>query len=751
MLAGLFIAGSLDPRHESLNARMKGAASLMAFDTIKTNLRDYIWPTDASTKITSTFAEYRATHFHGGIDISTNGQTGYNVYAVRDGYVCRVRIFANDYGKMLYIRHPDGYYSTYAHLKGFSGDITKVVKQEQYKKGCYTIDLLLEPNQLPVHKGDVVAFTGESGVGPPHLHFELRDENLNPINPLLCKTYSMQDNIPPNILRLMISPLNPLSTVDNSQSTRYFSRFPGRREAKRLPQTINIQGEIGFGVDAIDRSNGSATKSGIHRMEFSIDDSTIFTMQLDRVPNDDTKEIDLDYDLPSINAGAGKFQKLYIDAGNSLPFYDHRPEGTGIINTAALREGMHNFAIDCFDFAGNRAKLTGRISVAHKPIIQLVNVSDNAINVEGNLLASISKFVVLGKRISESHWNQHTLAQGRFQATSDGMLLPVNSDKYDMLKILAETETGVQTTPLFYFKKKPNGAHADASLSIVPERDFTRLTLTTKGIFTAMPDVKVKEGFATRAIHLQPVDLNRYTGVYIPSDTYEGERSINVTVEVNGHKEETSKSIELFSIPTGKPGSFSFEQGEMLVSYDSGAVFKPLYMRISRDYEGGTPIYVLEPQDVLLDRGITVSLPDNPNARKKHLGLYFRGTHGWVFQTDKLDNNRAFFSTTISRTLGEFAVFGDDVPPTVGRLRMFPGKEKVSGSFRYGDNRSGVDPEQLKVYIDGSMVIPEIDGEHSRAYFMNDTPLPSGKHKLLISVRDRAKNESTLERIFKTR
>src|SRR5438105_1830788 len=65
------------------------------FDTLKTDLKDYIWPTDASMKITSSFAEYRSTHFHGGIDISTNGHTGYKVFAVREGYVYRIRIMAN--------------------------------------------------------------------------------------------------------------------------------------------------------------------------------------------------------------------------------------------------------------------------------------------------------------------------------------------------------------------------------------------------------------------------------------------------------------------------------------------------------------------------------------------------------------------------------------------------------------------------------------------------------------------------------
>jgi hypothetical protein len=751
ILFELVLSGASGAKNELLDAKSFRSAPPMSFDTIKTNLRDYIWPTDASTRITSTFAEYRTTHFHGGIDISTNGQTGYKVFSVRDGYVYRIRIYANDYGKMLFIRHPDGYVSTYAHLKGFNEEITKLVKEEQYRKGSYPIDLILEPNRLPVTKGEVVAYTGDSGVGPPHLHFELRDENLNPINPLLCSTYAIEDNIPPNLLRLMIAPLSANSTVDNSLSPKHYSRFPGTRQMKRLPQSIHIQGQIGFSIDAIDKANGAATHSGIHRTEFYFDDSLIFLMHLDRVPNDDSKEIDLLYDLPSIYAGTGKFQKLYIDEGNTLPIYDHRPSGSGIISTEKYQEGVHHFRIVCLDFVNNRTELEGSVFIAHKPIMQIASVDDHTINVEGSLLASISKCTIYGRRLSESRWSQHTLPRDRFDMTATGLQLPVNSERYDVLKITGETQAGIVTTPLFYFKHKPNGSHAEPILTIDPQRNFTRIALTSRGLFTGQPDVKIKEGVSVRQINLEPVDLNKYVGVFYPSDSFEGTREIFASVEINGHKEETSKSFELFAIPPDKDGSFSMHYGEMIVSYDSGAVYQPLYLRVSQQSYNGTPSYHLEPEDVLLHGGLTISIPKPANSRYQQLGLYFRTTRGWVFQTGKQDSNRAYFSTTLSRTLGELAIFGDDQQPSIGRLRVTPRKSSVFVSFRYHDNLSGVDPAEIKMYIDGKFAIPELDGEHNRASYASDEPLAPGKHKLLISVKDRAKNELTTERIFRTR
>src|SRR5512134_1440768 len=93
------------------------------FDSLRTDLRDYAWPTDASRKMSSAFASFRTMHFHAGIDVSTNGRTGYKVFASRDGFVSRISVSPYGYGKLLHVRHPDGFTTVYAHLKGFSREI----------------------------------------------------------------------------------------------------------------------------------------------------------------------------------------------------------------------------------------------------------------------------------------------------------------------------------------------------------------------------------------------------------------------------------------------------------------------------------------------------------------------------------------------------------------------------------------------------------------------------------------------------
>ncbi len=137
------------------------------YDSVRTNLSDYMWPTDAGRGITSTFGEFRRSHFHAGIDVSTGDRTGYKVFAARDGYVWRINVSPEGYGKVLYVRHRDGYTTVYAHLDRFSKSIEARVRKEQEHLERYPVDITWRPDELPVAKGDVIAYTGETGAGIP--------------------------------------------------------------------------------------------------------------------------------------------------------------------------------------------------------------------------------------------------------------------------------------------------------------------------------------------------------------------------------------------------------------------------------------------------------------------------------------------------------------------------------------------------------------------------------------------------------
>ncbi|NNC70368.1 MAG: M23 family metallopeptidase, partial [Flavobacteriaceae bacterium] len=142
-------------------------------------------PLDIPLILSGTFGELRSNHFHSGLDIKTQKRTGFNVYSSAKGYVSRIKISNWGYGKALYITHPNGFTTVYAHLKKFSPKIEEYVKKRQYEKESYEIHLFPKVNELPIEKKEVVAFSGNSGSsGGPHLHYEIRDAKARPINPM---------------------------------------------------------------------------------------------------------------------------------------------------------------------------------------------------------------------------------------------------------------------------------------------------------------------------------------------------------------------------------------------------------------------------------------------------------------------------------------------------------------------------------------------------------------------------------------
>jgi len=744
---------SFNPRHTSADSkspsadmqsrRENGAAYL---ENIKRDLKGLIWPTDASVRVTSSFAEYRSTHFHGGIDISTNGQTGYKVFAVTDGYVYRIRISPTGYGKMLFIKHKGGFLSTYAHLSRFSDEINTAARAEQYRTGKYSIDLLPDSVRLPVKKGDVVAYSGGTGFGPPHLHFEIRDENLNPVNPLLSQGFSVKDDIPPSIRRVMVSPLDYASAVDEATGPKFFSRFPRKHHILTIPQTIRMHGRIGIGVEAEDKFDGTWSKAGIHSMQLYLDDSLTFSMELNNVPAEETKQIDLHYDLSAIFHGWGKFQKLYIDAGNSLPFYGDRPAGTGVINIQDLSEGRHGYRIVCMDIQGNRTELEGTLLANHNPEIAIDRIENNAVYIRGKDLSSITKFYLYGKRMFQPSWLLHTLSKGRFEVKSGEVVLPVNTKPYDVVKIVAENQYGSHSSNQISFIKKPAGPARPLHIDSEVLNDYIRFTLTTPGVFTTGPRLWVQEGNSEREVELEALEVSKYTGSFVPSVLCEGARPVRAEAEVNGKQSRASDEIAIYPVSPDRSGSFTADEGNLKISYDSGAVYKPLYMLISSENNRQSVVYSLQPLDVLLDGGIRVQVPCGTNSAQGHPALYFRTTGGWSFQTAHPDTDGKTFTATITRTLGELAVLEDHEQPLISRLRAQAHSGILEASFRYFDNLSGVDPDEIRMRVDDRLVIPEIDGEKRKVWYRSDEKLQRGKHSLVITMKDRAGNETEISR-----
>ena len=143
--------------------------------------KDYIWPTNASNYLTSSFCEYRPGHYHSAIDIKTWNEEGFPIYAISDASIYKIRVSPFGYGKVIYLLLDDGNYAVYAHLQKFNSELEKKVRSIQLANKRYTLNWM--PDSLRVKQGDLLGFTGQTGIGSPHLHFEIWRAG-EPIDPL---------------------------------------------------------------------------------------------------------------------------------------------------------------------------------------------------------------------------------------------------------------------------------------------------------------------------------------------------------------------------------------------------------------------------------------------------------------------------------------------------------------------------------------------------------------------------------------
>jgi hypothetical protein len=293
---------------------------VLCFLSSESETQTYLWPTDASRVMTSSFGEFRPGHFHAGIDLSTWGKVGYRVLAIGDGHVSRIRVSPYGYGRAVYLKLDSGEIVVYAHLSKFNSKIENIVEAEQTRKGRFNVQKYFSGKELRVKAGELLAYSGQTGIGVPHLHFEMRDAANRPINPLL-KGYQITDSEVPVVSGISFTPLDGFSQVNGDYKP--FIARPKTQVSGHyvLSAPVVISGNVGLGVSAFDQADGASNRFGVYELELLINETLVFSSRYDRFSYDVTRHLVLDRDFRLDQRGYGKFYKLYRDIGNQVEFY----------------------------------------------------------------------------------------------------------------------------------------------------------------------------------------------------------------------------------------------------------------------------------------------------------------------------------------------------------------------------------------------------------------------------------------------
>lgn len=402
-------------------------------------------------QLAANFGAVRTNHFHMGLDLRTNSQENLSVVSAADGYVSRIKVERYGFGNAVYITHPNGYTTVYAHLNKYFDKLDEYVKERQYRDEKWEQDITFSAGQFPVTKGQLIALSGNTGGSAgPHLHFEIRDTKMEEcINPLLFG-FNIPDQIAPIISGLYWYDRR-FSTYEPGANGIAVKKAGGVYTADVIQVDSPM---VSFGIKAVDKAN-QGFNLGIYHAELLMDDRLIYSFSIDKVSYDDTRYLNGCIDYPKFIRDKMGIQHLSVLPGMKLKNYS-LPDLNGIINLQD--EEVHNIEIVLKDVNGNTSRLKTKIRFNKK----------------------IDKVTPAGEIVMAGNGKTITTQNGEINFSKNAVYDAVNFQMYEKSNTNADA---VSNTVVLHSPYIP--VHDDYTLKIKPNR---KLTNEEKGKVVALLD-----------------------------------------------------------------------------------------------------------------------------------------------------------------------------------------------------------------------------------------------------------------------
>ena len=726
------------------------------------------WPLKIKPALSSTFGESRSSAFHFGVDLKTWGRTGYEVRAVGDGHILRLRTSPWGYGRAVYQKLADGRILVYAHLQDFAPQLAARVIQAQRAARRYSVDIWPEEGTLPVRAGEVIARTGKSGAGPPHLHIELRSEDNVPLNPL-THGFEIEDAVAPTLRRIALIPQGVQSLVEGGrQAVSVGLTWDRERRHFTSSEILNVYGQIGVGLLVYDRTGAAENKLAPYRQSLIVDGRRLFVSTYNRISYADAHQVFLDRTRLEYPGGAGRFYNLFGAPGNRLHRYGGTAAGSGFLHCGVgsgepfLKKGLHQLVVESEDVAGNKSRALLQVRVNAAPALGPLQLGDEQGIAYLQAVASDADDAYLEAELARSRRGEKwEVVERRKIASGSASRWPLAPGPL-LWRLAVRDGAGSANFRTCAAPGYNSGQHSAAvKVGRRAFPDFVELEFGFEQVLRETPRIKVQDGGRPYPLLPRQLDLRHYR-VVVPLRA-NGNSRLQVVLEgrtAAGMPIGETLSLAQQAVAPEREAQVELDGGQMRLVFPAGSAYELLFPQaeLFRPVEtehlaSGGIGYELGPAATSFELKIGVELRYPPGLEKpEKLGVYRLSEKGkYHFVDNQLNLSQRRVGARV-RQFARYALMKDEKPPLVGRLE--PASGAVVGrrprlAAWVEDRGAGIGREEdVVMELDGERLISEYDPDGRTVEYQIEEDLAPGKHRLVVRVRDNSGNEAAARSDF---
>jgi hypothetical protein len=704
-----------------------------------------IWPINFAKYISSSFGEPRTGRFHLGIDCKSGGTIGKEVYAVGDGYISRVITSPYGYGKAIYITLDTGKTVIYGHLYQFAPKLEEKVYALREKKGSYDIDWWLQKDEIRVTAGQVIAWSGDSGSGgQPHLHFEIRDANNNPLNPF-NEGFVVTDTVAPQIGNVVLIPLDAKSSVNG---------LPVAQWVNGKNNQFYLSGRIGVGALIIDKVDGSSNELGAYEVSLKVDGENIFSKRYDAISYEYNKNGRFDYLTGSYFDGSGTVSALFSQEGITLPFY----EGDGIIEVLPETTPVQRtLTITARDYAGNVSIKTVPVILGERPYFIYCGFekTNGSIRVEGGYRDGLIHSIELYSRTKQNEWR--LVHEYPVEGTRCNMTIQPPKKQSEWQVVLVG-KNHARSLPVVLTMNSQTAHHQKTRQLNVQTRllhDQVIVEIKTDQLVSTIPQMEVTENSISRKVTrcMIPKDETSWIDTLPFVNTGAVDYRITVTAldswgeRINGEKEVCYTWLDLF-----RKSSITSDDSLMTVFIPLGSLYQsaPVFLTTtkSRPVNGLTPLskwYQLTFGDQWI-KGSFLAQITATNEIPEHTAIFYQsGTNRWTFLSGEMSNKVMTANLSSAVCIG---IFQDRVAPTVilrePSMEVAVKNDKPNICVAVSDAGAGFGgSDSIRMKLDGQPIYGELNTQTGIVTYRPLKSIAPGIHSVDVKVTDRCGNSTS--------